>query len=430
MAKPPLADPMSSWDPSVWRVRGEPLLGPTTGPTAPTVDRTIGPTDDATEGETSSAFGGSLAGLSVAVKDLFAVGGHPVGAGNPDWLAEATPAPADAAAVALLRRAGARIRGIAQTDELAYSLSGVNAHYGAPPNPAAPDRVTGGSSNGPAAAVALGEADIGLGTDTAGSVRVPASACGLYGLRPTHGAVPADGVVPLSVSFDTVGWLTRDASTLRAVGQVLLPPATGSPDRLARLLLPEPFFAGVESAGVVRDAAARLARALSLRVEGDQAWPGEQPELIRAFGAAQAVEAWRQQGPWIEAHPGSLSPDTEARFRFGAGVTQAEESQARDVIRRWRDEVLAMLGTDTWLALPAAAGPAHLRRADPEQVRAWRRATLRCTVLASACGLPSVVLPTRSPAGAPLGLALVAPPGADHHLLDAVATVSTIDVLS
>ena len=190
-------------DPSIWREHGTPLLPP------------LG----------SGPLGSeSLQGRTVAVKDLFAVAGFPTGAGNPTWLAQAEPEPADAWAVRALRAAGAAIAGIAQTDELAFSLSGANAHYGTPPNTAAPGLVTGGSSSGPAAAVAAGQADIGLGTDTAGSVRVPASVCGLFGMRPTHGAVPADGVLHLAPSFDTVGWLTADASLLAAVGSVLLPP--------------------------------------------------------------------------------------------------------------------------------------------------------------------------------------------------------------
>jgi amidase len=208
-------------DPSIWREHGTPLLPP------------LG----------SGPLGSEpLKGRTVAVKDLFAVAGFPTGAGNPTWLAHAAPEPEDAWAVRALRTAGAAIAGIAQTDELAFSLSGANAHYGTPPNAAAPGLVTGGSSSGPAAAVAAGQADIGLGTDTAGSVRVPASVCGLFGLRPTHGAVPADGALHLAPSFDTIGWLTADAALLAAVGSVLLPPpaSPSAADPPRRLLSPDP----------------------------------------------------------------------------------------------------------------------------------------------------------------------------------------------
>ncbi|UMG91467.1 amidase family protein [Nocardioides sp. TF02-7] len=163
---------MTGFDTRVWRERGDPLV--------------------------AGAADGPLVGETVAVKDLFAVAGFRCGAGNPTLLAEAHPASAHAPVVARLLAAGASVRGIAQTDELAYSLAGTNHHHGTPPNPAAPGRVPGGSSSGPASAVALGEASIGLGTDTGGSVRVPAAYQGLFGIRTTHGAVDREGLVPLA----------------------------------------------------------------------------------------------------------------------------------------------------------------------------------------------------------------------------------------
>jgi Asp-tRNA(Asn)/Glu-tRNA(Gln) amidotransferase A subunit family amidase len=364
----------------VWRVRGEPLA-PATG-------------------------AGPLEGLSLAVKDLFAMTGFAVGGGNPDRLAEALPAEADAPVLAALRAAGAVVAGIAQTDELAYSLSGTNVHYGTPPNPAAPELVTGGSSSGPASAVALGEADVGLGTDTGGSIRVPASCCGLYGLRPTHGAVPTEGVLPLAPSFDTVGWLARDAGTLRVVGAVLLPPGEGDlPRRVLRV------------AGADEDAVAGAARRWGATVE-TIAWPGNVDAMLAAFRAVQAAEAWRLHGAWIEAHPRSLALDVEGRFRFGSTVDGDTEAAARAALAAWRGELLGLLGDDAWLALPAAGGPGHPRNVSAEAKDAWRYVTLRATVPASACGLPSVAVPTG--AVPPVGVAYVGPPGADRALLDAV----------
>jgi amidase len=366
---------------SVWRVRGEPLAPPTGS--------------------------GPLDGRTVAVKDLFPVIGFAVGAGNPQWLAEALPSDADTPPVATLRAAGAALAGIAQTDELAYSLSGTNVHYGTPPNPAAPERVTGGSSSGPASAVALGEADIGLGTDTGGSIRVPASCCGLYGLRPTHGVVDNKGVLPLAPSFDTVGWMTRDAGTLRLAGAVLLP--DGPTDLPARILL-------VPGTAEVDDAVRRAAEQWRATVEPID-WPGDADAMLAAFRAVQAVEAWRQHGPWIEAHPRALARDVEGRFRFGSTVDDKAEAEARASIAAWRAKLLALMGDDAWLALPAAGAPGHPRDVRPEAKHAWRQATLRCTVPASACGLPSVSIPTG--ASPPIGLAFIGPPGADRALLEA-----------
>jgi amidase len=383
-------------DTSVWRVRGEPLARPTGS--------------------------GPLDGLRVAVKDLFAVEGHRRGAGNPAWLADAEPEPSDAVAVARLRSAGACIVGIAQTDELAFSLSGTNVHYGPPPNPAAPGLVTAGSSSGPAAAVALGDADIGLGTDTGGSIRVPAACCGLFGLRPTHGAVPTGGVLDLAPSFDTVGWMTRDPSTLRAVGDVLLPPGQSRLPR--RLLLPTVHFAVVapEVAADVEAAARRLGDALGASVSFVPVdWESRLTELVYAFRCAQAAEAWRVHGRWIEAHPGALGADVESRFRFGGQLGTEDERRAWQDLADWRRAVDELMGDDAWIALPAG-GPGHARDVDDAGREAWRQATLRCSVPASACRLPSLSLPARRVwPGPPTGLALVAPAGSDRGLLAAAA---------
>jgi len=341
--------------------------------------------------------------VSVAVKDLFAVAGFPTGAGNPAWLREAPPAVADAAAVHALRMAGAAVAGIAHTDELAFSLSGTNVHYGTPPNPAAPDRVPGGSTSGPAAAVAAGEAELGLGTDTAGSIRVPAAAGRLYGLRPTHGAVALDGVLPLAPSFDTVGWLARDPGVLARVGDVLLPAA--SPAHPARLAHVDPLPPG----------AVELARALELPLVSLPATGHlDRDALLSAFRTVQSAEAWATHGAWITAHPGALGEDVEARFRFGADVTEAAWTAAAAQIARARAAFLAALD-GAWLVLPV--GPPHLRDADAATKDAWRMATLRETVIASAFGLPSCVLPLRG--SPPAGLALVGPPGADRAQLGA-----------
>jgi Asp-tRNA(Asn)/Glu-tRNA(Gln) amidotransferase A subunit family amidase len=372
-------------DPSIWREYGTPLLPP------------LG--------------SGPLDGRTVAVKDLFAIAGFPIGAGNPSWLAQAAPEPKDASAVRALREAGAAIAGIARTDELAFSLSGTNGHYGTPPNPAAPGLVTGGSSSGPAAAVATAQADIGLGTDTAGSVRVPASVCGLFGLRPTHGVVPADGLLHLAPSFDTVGWLTGDPALLAAVGLVLLPPGPADPPR--RLL----------SAIIPNERVRLIGDALGLPLVTDPVLgPDDITGLLAAFRAVQAAQAWKLHGRWITANPGALHTDVEARFRAGAGVDPDTGKRAAAVIAGYRARFLDALGPDTWLVQPAAAGPGHARDASAADKDAWRQATLRRTVVASAFGLPSCVIP--GAVRPPEGLALTGPPGADHALLDAALAVT------
>ena len=327
--------------------------------------------------------------------------------------------------VTALRLAGAHLAGIAQTDEFAYSIAGSNSHYGAAPNPAAPARLGGGSSSGPAAAVALGQAQVGLCTDTAGSIRVPAAYQGLVGFRPTHGAIASDGVLPLAPSFDTVGWLTRDVATSAAVAAVLLPARDGAPPAPARALrlplaerLAEPLtrdlfecrVAALEAAGALPPA-----QPIALTAQTLDEW-------FAAFRTVQAYQAWASHGSWIEAHPGSLGADVAARFAAAAAVTgdeaaaaRATVADAREQLREWLDGAI--------LVLPTVPGPAPLRTAGPAEIDDVRGRTLRISCLSPIAGAPAISLPLAGH-DAPVGLCLIGAPGSDLALLSAAARLT------
>ncbi|MFT4187365.1 MAG: amidase family protein [Aeromicrobium sp.] len=374
-----------SHDARIWRVVGDPLVAPT--------------------GE------GPLDGLDVAVKDLFAVAGQKVGAGNPTWLGQARTEAIHAAPVRALLDAGAAVRGIARTDEFAYSLAGTNAHDGRPPNAAAPGRLGGGSSSGSAAAVAAGQADIGLGTDTGGSIRIPASYQGLYGIRPTHGAVSTDGLLPLAPTFDTVGWLTRDAATLRAVSETLLPPA---PTRaFDEMVLSESLLAGAD--GDVRETVRAAANAWGATPES-----APLPDLDvwrEAFVVRQSVEAWESHGDWLATRLSTLGGDVRSRFEAASRRTAAEAEASRQAVDVARAAIRAFVG-DRVIVMPAAPTVAPRVGDDLAPIR---DANLRLTCLAGLGGLPVVCLPQRTADGLPCAVALVAAPGRDRDLLDLAA---------
>lgn len=368
-------------DTSVWRVTGSPLVAAT----AP----------------------GPLSGTTVAVKDLYAVAGFPVGAGVPAYRREQAPASRHADAVARLLAAGAQVGGIAQTDEFAYSLTGGNGCFGMPVNPAAPDRIPGGSTSGPAVAVARGAADIGLGTDTAGSIRVPAAYQGLWGIRTTHGRADTTGLLPLAQSFDTVGWITRDGATLAAVADCLLDTDTSA----AAGFVVDPglcAYADPAIAAAVGTAAASLG-AGPVEIPVADSW-------VAAFRTVQAFEAWANHGEWVDDHPGVLEPAVAQRFAFAATVTTAQAARAREVLSVAARTLRSALG-DRVLLLPAAATRPP-RRAGGQAVWEQARArTLRLTCLASIAGLPALTVPLRSGTGGPFGLCLLGAPGADRSLI-------------
>ncbi|MPQ97389.1 DUF3225 domain-containing protein [Modestobacter sp. I12A-02628] len=385
---------------AVWRERGSPLV--------------------------RGSGAGPLAGVQVAVKDLFAVAGHRVGAGNPVYLAGARTETVTAPAVAALLTAGADVAGIVQTDEFAYSLAGRNVHSGAPVNPRAPGRAVGGSSSGPAAAVAAGQAAVGLGTDTAGSIRVPASYTGLFGLRTTHGSVSIEGLLPLAPSFDTVGWLTATGRLLDDVAAVLLPPATTLP---AGVLLAEDLLALAEPgvADLLRAEAGRLAGHWGLPLStGRLVEDGERETWFEAFRTMQAAQAWAAHGTWLTAHPGTVGEDVAARFAAAARVTPAEAAAAADVVAGARRVLRDRVPAGLVVALPAASGPAPWLGAGGASVEAARGATLRLTSLASTAGLPAVALPAGVVDGAPVGLCLLTAAEQDRALTALAATADAV----
>lgn len=380
--------PTPAVDTRIWRTVGTPLVA------------------GSSAGSSAGSVPGSLHGRRVAVKDLFDVAGHPVGAGVPAWLAEATPARSHAAAVAALLRAGADVVGIARTDEFAYSIAGRNPHYGAPPNPAVPGGIPGGSSNGPASAVSLGQADIGLGTDTGGSIRVPASYQGLWGLRTTHDLVDRGGLLPLAPSFDTVGWLTRDPVTLRHAAATAIEGTT-----------PAGSFAVARSLVTLADA--DVQRAFDT-VDLGQVTELELPDpdaLFECFRTVQAVEAWRVHGRWVDAHPGALGADIAARFAWASGFTADDERAARAVLADARLELESMLAGRT-LVLPSASSAAPQVAAAREENDVTRARTLRMTCVAGILGAPALSVPLLTVEAGPVGLCLVGPRGSDLALID------------
>lgn len=388
--------PAPGIDTRVWRTVGTPLVA-----------------GSATGGAETGSVPGPLHGYRVAVKDLFDVAGHPVGAGVPVYLAATTPARSHAAAVAALLDAGADVVGIARTDEFAYSIAGRNPHYGAPPNPAVPGGIPGGSSNGPASAVSLGQADIGLGTDTGGSIRVPASYQGLWGLRTTHDLVDRAGLLPLAPSFDTVGWLTRDPATLRLAATASIR-GTASIEGTTSV----GGFAVARSLVALADPYVQRAfDAIDLGPVADVVLP-DLDALFECFRTVQAVEAWRMHGAWIDAHPGALGADIAARFAWASGFTADDERAARAVLAEARTELEAVLAGRT-LVLPSASSAAPQVSATPAENESTRARTLRMTCIAGILGAPALSVPLLTTDAGPVGLCLVGPRGSDFALIDA-----------
>lgn len=372
-----------------------------------------------TDATAPGAATGPLAGCTFVAKDVFDLAGMPTGAGNPTRRSSTPAAVRHAAAVERLLAAGADLVGRSRTDELAYGLSGRNELDGSPENPAAPGRLTGGSSSGSASAVASGLTDIGLGTDTGGSIRVPASHCGLFGLRPTHGRVPVRGLVPLAPSFDAVGWLTATAALCARVGAVLLDPAPGPATPITGLLVLDDLVETV--ADDLGPAIGGLADRLGATSTRTRLGVGDDLDRWReAYRVLQGAEAWSTHGRWITETQPELGPPVRERFDAAARLTAEEVAGATAEQNRLRARVAELLAPGTALVVPAAAGPPLLVDADAGEVDATRRATLTITCLAPLAGLPASAQPIDVADGLPMGLSLVGSPGSDEALLAAL----------
>jgi amidase len=364
---------------------------------------------------------GPLSGLRFAVKDVIDVAGIPTTAGSRAW-PDSHPTPqSNATAVDMLLAAGASLVGKAISDELAFSINGTNPHHGTPRNPAAPDRMPGGSSSGSASAVAAGDCDLALGTDTGGSIRVPASYCGLFGIRPTWGRIPLAGVTALSPSFDTLGWMARDARTLHRVGEVLLAERSAQPPAPAVLV---PVAEGLELADddVAAELSATLRGLFPGRVRPVRRLGADLREWARVRYMIQTHETWRLHGAWVAEHADRLGSGVGARLLACADTTREQYDRAcadRAAISALLDDAV---GPDEVLVLPSAPAPAPLLAAPPEALARQRDRVFPLMAPAALWGGPQVSVPGCSPGGLPVGLGLMARPHSDLALLDLLAS--------
>ncbi|MFP1683643.1 amidase [Alloalcanivorax sp. C16-1] len=358
---------------------------------------------------------GTLDGRRFAVKDVYDIAGTVTGIGHPLYRETHSPADHTSPLVEALLAAGAELVGKTHTDELTYSLAGQNVHYGTPPNPAVPDGIPGGSSSGSASVVAAGLVDFALGSDTGGSVRVPASYCGVYGLRPTHGRVDDRYTAHLAKSFDTLGWFAADAATMAAVGKVLMTPDAGPAPVALRLLREGLDMADETVVDQLRDLTA--GGFAGLRLDED-ATVGPLDAFFQAFRPAQAFEAWQYFGEWITTHRPEFGPGIRERFAAAAAITPEQAAEARATCDALRRRVRQLVSDGTVLCLPTTPTSAIPLDASDQEVDEVRFRTLCMTAVAGTAGLPQLSLPLLRDARGPVGLSLIGPPGSDRALLD------------
>jgi len=366
----------------------------------------------------AGAATGPLAGLTAAVKDMYDIAGYTAGCGNPTWLETHAPAKENAGCVQALLDAGATVIGKTVCDEFFYSVTGANAHYGTPVNPRAPGRLPGGSSSGSASAVASGICDFALGSDTGGSVRIPASFNGLYGLRPTLNRIDLSGVQAMASSFDVPGWFAATPGVFRKVGAVLLD-ARRVPGKIERVIALEDAFENADSdlADLLRSALEFMTDDLPPVAHGRISLEGLDP-WREAMRNLQAYEVWQTFGEFVTRHRPAIGPGVRDRIDYAARVTEDEAQAARRVQAQARDHILQTARPGTILALPTAPCIAPLIDGTAEAMDHFRTRVMRLTCIAGMAGLPQMNLPIGTLNGCPVGLSFIGWPGGDEVLLD------------
>ncbi len=360
---------------------------------------------------------GALSGLTFALKDVFDLAGVPTAAGNPEWLAtHPVPTKSTPAADRLLG-AGARLVGKTHTDELAWSLNGENAHYGTPVNPAASGRIPGGSSSGSAAATAGGLVDFAIGSDTGGSVRLPASYCGIYGIRTTHGRIPLDNAVPLAPSYDVLGWFARSPELMAKVGNVLLD-RVRAPRAPSRLLIARDLFAMLDdkARNALQPVVDRLVSFVG-KSEDVDVIGGERDAWRNTFRVLQSEEAWAVQGEWISAVKPKFGPGVKERFAAAAVMDPAEIAAAKPIRKSVIDKMNAMLADDAILVLPTVPGIAPLRATPDATLDVFRARAIEMLCVAGHAGVPQLSMPVATLDDCPIGLSIMGARDCDEDLL-------------
>ena len=361
---------------------------------------------------------GPLAGLTFVAKDMYAVAGERIGCGNPTFLEHQQPAAQHCPVVQRLLGAGATLTGKTICEELFFSVSGNNFHYGTPVNARAPGRLPGGSSSGSASAQGAGLCDFSLGSDTGGSVRVPASFNGIWGLRPTHGRVDPAGVQDMAPSLDVPGWFASTPGVFRNVGAVLLDHRR-VPAKISRVIVAEDAFVECDPAvaDLLRTLLEFTADELPALTHAKIAPEGFDP-WREAMRIVQAYEVWQTFGDFVTRHKPQLGPGIRERMAFAATVTPEMNAAAGAERKKMQDHVYAIATPGTIIALPSAPSIAPPIDMAGETMESFRTRVMRLTCTSSLSGLPQMSIPAGTIQGCPIGLSFIGWAGGDEALLD------------
>ncbi|KYG30562.1 amidase [Alkalihalobacillus trypoxylicola] len=367
---------------------------------------------------------GTLNGYTFAVKDVIAFKDHISSAGNPDWEKRGIVAENTSQIIEKLLLNGAELKGFTHTDELMFGLNGENEHYGTPVNPLHHLHIPGGSSSGSAVAVSADLVDFAIGTDTAGSVRVPASYCGIYGFRPTHGVIPLDGVIPLADRFDTVGWFSKNPHLLYEVGEVLLPKTPQIHEKSFKTVLIASELEEVYDAKFQPIYQQWISELTGKGYEVRKInLPFSLKSALSTFRMIQGYQIWNNHGKWIETYQPKFGKEVEARFKWSSTITLSEKEKAEDELALLKQQIEELLHEDQLLMMATTPSVAPRLKGSEEDIRVK---SIMLTSLSGIAQLPQVSIPNSYPDGLAQGVSFLAKNGQDQSLLSFAKKLSPV----
>lgn len=359
---------------------------------------------------------GKLSSLTFAVKELYDVKGFVTGSGNLHWKSTHSVADKTAPAVEMLLNNGATMLGKTISDEMAFSLDGENVHYGTALNPNCTNRIPGGSSSGSASAVAGGIVDFALGTDTAGSIRVPASYCGIYGYRPTHGLISTAGIHPLAPSFDVVGWFSKSLNILMQVGSVLLDlDLNVTSGEVAEIALPTIFIEQLKPE--TRKDFLKYTESLPYHVSMLDLEDGVFSELLDILRNIQWWELNYEHGDWIRENIDTFGEEIRGRLEQIHLITKNDVEKFRAKKSWYVDYLNSLLPHNRLFMFPTVHDIAPLKGRPIPERRAFRSHAMKSLCLATVAGLPQISMPILEYDSCPLGISLLGARGSDANVL-------------
>ena len=364
---------------------------------------------------------GLLKDLKFVTKDMCDIKNFKTSCGNPDFYKKCKPANDFAPFLKKILNKGAKLKGITICDEFFYSVIGENNHYGTPVNLNAPNCVPGGSSSGSAAALTTNLYDFSIGSDTGGSVRVPASFCGLYGIRPTHGRIDATGVYPMAPSFDTIGWFSRDVDIFKKVGSVLLNKDEASNISFNSYVIAEDLLELAEEnlqRQFIEYLNTKLPNLLRIKISTK-----DKAEIADYFRILQGGEIKEHVIPWIEKNNPEISTEINNRIKMASNITKDEINLANKFRKDLISEVNISLPKGNIAIFPTTPFSAPLCGQDEYALGASRKKLMSMTSITGMTSRPQISIPKLKDKTGPVGISLLGWENSDEILLNKLTEI-------